>query len=62
MNSMTPAIALLAALAAKRDEYGLNHYLNLFINQQVRSGRYAELYAKWVDGASASLTIPDVYY
>lgn len=50
------------SLAAKRTEYGLNHYLNLFINQQVRSGRYAELYSKWIGGTPVSLTVPDVYY
>lgn len=50
------------SLASKRNEYGLTHYLNLFVNQQVRSGRYAELYEKWVGGKAVNLTIPGVYY
>ncbi|MEQ7919303.1 transporter substrate-binding domain-containing protein [Xanthomonas sp. WHRI 1810A] len=50
------------SLAAKRNEYGLIHYLNLFVNQQVRSGRYAELYEKWVGGKPVDLTVPGVYY
>lgn len=50
------------SLAAKRNEYGLIHYLNLFVNQQVRSGRYAELYEKWVSGKPVDLTVPGVYY
>jgi ABC-type amino acid transport substrate-binding protein len=40
----------------------LIHYLNLFVNQQVRSGRYAELYEKWVTGKPVDLTVPGVYY
>jgi ABC-type amino acid transport substrate-binding protein len=50
------------SLAAKRNEYGLINYLNLFVNQQVRSGRYAELYQKWVGGTPVELTVPGVYY
>ena len=50
------------SLAGKRNEYGLTHYLNLFVNQQVRSGRYAELYEKWVGGTPVDLTVPGVYY
>jgi ABC-type amino acid transport substrate-binding protein len=38
------------ALFTNREEYGLINYLNLFINQQVRTGRYKELYEKWVGG------------
>lgn len=50
------------SLAAKRSEYGLINYLNLFVNHQVRSGRYAELYKKWVGGDLPELKIPGVYY
>jgi polar amino acid transport system substrate-binding protein len=33
------------------------------VNQQVRTGRYAELYKKWVgEGKAPDLTIPGVYY
>jgi ABC-type amino acid transport substrate-binding protein len=49
------------ALFTNREEYGLINFLNLFINQQVRTGRYAELYEKWVGGALPSLTVDGVY-
>lgn len=38
------------SLAAGREEYGLINYLNLFINEQNRSGRYSELWTKWIGG------------
>jgi ABC-type amino acid transport substrate-binding protein len=56
-----PYVIDYVALAAKRDEYGLINYLNLFINQQVRTGRYKELYEKWIGGAPVDLTIPGIY-
>lgn len=50
------------ALIAPRNEQGLLNYLNLFVNQQVRTGRYKELYAKWVGlGEAPDLTVPGVY-
>ncbi|MGO4852091.1 ABC transporter substrate-binding protein [Phaeovulum sp. W22_SRMD_FR3] len=49
------------ALFTLREEYGLINYLNLFVNQQVRTGRYAELYAKWVGGDLPDLTVGGVY-
>ncbi|WP_454289684.1 ABC transporter substrate-binding protein [Rhizobium arsenicireducens] len=49
------------ALFTNREEYGLINYLNLFINQQVRTGRYAELYEKWVGGEAPDLTVGGVY-
>jgi hypothetical protein len=40
----------------------LLNYLNLFISHQVRTGRYQELYKKWVGaGSPPDLTIPGVY-
>ena len=57
-----PYVIDYVSLAAKRSEYGLVNYLNLFVNQQVRSGRYAELYEKWVGGKPVGLTVPGVYY
>lgn len=48
-------------LIALREEYGLLNYLNLFVNQQVRTGRYQELYEKWVGGSAPDLTIGGVY-
>ncbi|CAN1502023.1 HisJ ABC-type amino acid transport/signal transduction systems, periplasmic component/domain [Burkholderiaceae bacterium] len=51
------------SLLAPRTEYGLINYLNLFVNQQVRTGRYAELYKKWVgEGKAPDLMVPGVYY
>jgi polar amino acid transport system substrate-binding protein len=49
------------ALFTNREEAGFINYLNLFINQQVRTGRYAELYEKWVGGEAPSLAVPNVY-
>lgn len=57
-----PMVPDYVALFTLRQEYGLINYLNLFVNQQVRTGRYAELYAKWVGaGEPALLTVPNVY-
>lgn len=49
------------ALIALREEQGLLNYLNLFVNQQVRTGRYQELFDKWVGGTAPGLTIDGVY-
>jgi hydroxyproline transporter system substrate-binding protein len=49
------------SLFTLREEYGLINYLNLFVNQQVRTGRYGELYAKWVGGELPDLTVGGVY-
>jgi len=50
------------ALIALRNEQGLLNYLNLFINQQVRTGRYKALYDKWIGlGEAPNLTVPGVY-
>lgn len=49
-------------LITLREEYGLLNYLDLFVNQQVRTGRYAELYAEWIgEGEAPDLTVPRVY-
>lgn len=49
-------------LIALRQEYGLLNYLDLFVNQQVRTGRYDELYEKWIGGDAPDLTVDKVYY
>lgn len=57
-----PMVPDYVALITLREEYGLLNYMNLFINQQVRTGRYAELYKKWVgEGEPADLTVKGVY-
>ena len=50
------------ALIALRQEQGLLNYLNLFVNQQVRTGRYKALYEKWIGvGKAPDLTVSGVY-
>lgn len=49
------------ALFTMREEYGFINYLNLFVNQQVRTGRYSELYMKWIGGELPNLTVNGVY-
>jgi polar amino acid transport system substrate-binding protein len=56
-----PYLVDYVALIALRNEHGLLDYLDLFVNQQVRTGRYQELYDKWVGGEAPDLTIPGVY-
>ena len=57
-----PMVPDYVALFTLREEYGLINYLNLFVNQQVRTGRYNELYKKWVgEGEPADLTVGRVY-
>ena len=48
-------------IMAPRQEYGLLRFLDLFVNRQVRSGRYQELYEKWVGGEAPSVAIPNVH-
>lgn len=57
-----PYVPDYVSIAVKRNEYGLLNYINLFVNQQVRQGRYKELYEKWVGGTPVPLTVPNVYY
>ncbi len=58
-----PYLVDYVSLIALRQEYGLLNYLNLFVQQQVRTGRYQELYEKWVGaGEAPTLAVPGVYY
>ncbi len=45
-----------------RKDFGWLNYLNLFITHQVRSGRYQELWGKYVGGDAPDLRIPGVMY
>lgn len=59
-----PVDADYCAILVQRHEQGLLNYVNLFLNRQVRSGRYAELYKKWVGtegGPAPDLTVAGVY-
>ena len=56
-----PYVIDYVGLMAPRGEQGFLNYLNLFITQQVRTGRYDELYTKWIGGKPASLSVPNVY-
>jgi ABC-type amino acid transport substrate-binding protein len=56
-----PYVPDYVSLMVPRSEYGLINYLNLFVNQQVRTGRYKELYQKWIGGEPTSLTVNGVY-
>jgi len=49
------------ALFTLREEYAMINYLNLFVNQQVRTGRYDELYEKWIGGEIPGLTVDGTY-
>jgi polar amino acid transport system substrate-binding protein len=56
-----PYLVDYVALIALRNEHGLLDYLDLFVNQQVRTGRYEELFQKWVGGEAPALIVPGVY-
>lgn len=56
-----PYLTDYVCLIALRGDQGVLNYLNLFINQQVRTGRYKELYDKWVGGDLPDLTVKGVY-
>lgn len=50
-----------SVVGPRKDVTWLN-YLNLFITHQVRSGRYQELWGKYVGGEAPALIIPGVMY
>ncbi|CAM5181161.1 Polar amino acid transport system substrate-binding protein OS=Castellaniella defragrans OX=75697 GN=HNR28_002470 PE=4 SV=1 [Castellaniella defragrans] len=56
------------AMMVRRGEFGLVHWLNLFIYQQVRQGEYAKIYKKWLVGEASEkvevppLSVEGVYY
>ena len=56
-----PYVIDYVSLITLRQEQGFINYLNLFVNQQVRTGRESELYKKWVGGELPDLTVKGVY-
>lgn len=51
------------SIITKRTEYGMINYLNLFIHQQIRSGRYAELNKMFYGNSPLrKLTVDGIYY
>lgn len=51
------------SIIVKRTEYGMINYMNLFIHQQVRSGRYAELNKMFYGNSPLrKLTVDGIYY
>ena len=61
MGPEAPFPVDVTGIMTRREEYGLLRYLDLFVNRQVRSGRYQELYEKWIGGRAPSLAIPGVH-
>lgn len=50
------------SVVGPRKDFGWLNYLNLFVTHQVRSGRYQELWGKFVGGEAPELRIPGVMY
>lgn len=50
------------SVVGKREDVTWLNYLNLFVTHQVRSGRYGELWGKYVGGTAPELRIPGVLY
>jgi len=57
-----PWVADYTSVAGKRQDVTWLNYLNLFVTHQVRSGRYQELWSKYIGGDSPSLRVPGVMY
>ncbi|MCF1485142.1 transporter substrate-binding domain-containing protein [Agrobacterium vitis] len=57
-----PWVADYTSVVGPRMDVTWLNYLNLFITHQVRSGRYAELWTKYVGGVVPDLRIPNVNY
>lgn len=57
-----PWTADYTSIVSKRDDVTWINYLNLFVTHQVRSGRYQELWGKYVGGEAPELRIPGVMY
>lgn len=56
-----PIVPDYTAVGAARKDFGWLNYLNLFVHRQSRTGRYQELWRKYVGTEPPSLVVPDVY-
>lgn len=54
---LMPFVPDYTSVVGPRKDFGWLNYLNLFITHQVRTGRYAELWKKYVGGAAPRLVI-----
>ena len=54
---LMPFVPDYTSVVGPRKDFGWLNYLNLFITHQVRAGRYAELWRKYVGGAAPRLVI-----
>lgn len=52
----------LCSVGVRRKELGWLNYINLFVHRQVRTGRYAELWKKYVGSEPPALNIAGIYY
>ncbi|MCJ8325523.1 MAG: transporter substrate-binding domain-containing protein [Campylobacterales bacterium] len=58
-----PGFSDYVSIIVKRTEYGMINFMNLFIHQQVRTGRYKELNEMFYGpGPVRKLTIDGIYY
>jgi hydroxyproline transporter system substrate-binding protein len=57
-----PWTADYTSIVGKRQDLMWLNYLNLFVTHQVRSGRYQELWSKYVGSDAPELRIPGVMY
>lgn len=62
LGPVAPFGADIVGMMTLRKEFGWINYLNLFINRQVRTGRFQELYGKWIGGTAPDMTVPGTYY
>jgi len=56
-----PIVPDYTAVGANRKDFGWLNYLNLFVHRQSRTGRYQELWRKYVGTEPPSLVVTDVY-
>lgn len=62
LGPVLPFTADYVSMAGPRKDVSWLNYLNLFIQQQVRTGRYQALWEEFVGGEAPDLTVGGVYY